>query len=759
MSDAKFFAKGKAEELEKELLGTNKKDKNHVRKTTALKRVVANMTMNNNEMIQLFQTVISMMSIDNLEIKKMCFLYLINYSRMKPELARTALPRLAEDLSDRSPLVRALSLRTLSCIQLESFNRILVDHLGQLLKDKDPYVRKTAAFAVAKAWTFNSSLAEEKGLISGVNKLLLDSNPTVVSAGLAALTDITDRAEGMKLTLSYHDASKFVQILGDCNEWSQTYILNGLMSYVPEDTSEALLMAERLSPRLAHSNASVVLGVIRVILYLTHYIADDTAVQSLLRRFGPPLVTLLSKPPEIQYVALRNCFLLLQKYPHILENDIKVFYCKYNDPIYVKVTKLEIIFLLAKKDNIAEILRELKEYASEIDVQFVRKAVRAIGKLAIKIESAARQCIDTLLDLVSTRVSYIVQEATVVIRNIFRKYPNKYESIISILCQNLDSLDEPEAKEAMIWIIGEYASRIDNSDELLDDFLFSFKDEAAEVQLALLTATVKLFIQRPSKGQELVLRVLKWSTEETDNPDLRDRGYMYWRLLSASSNNPQLTRQIVLADRPTVSVESDKLDEGMIEELNLYIGSLASVYLKPSTQIFKGSKARKLEKTHALRSSSASESDGLMYFDSIAATSTPVGVTDQLAGFSISQTDVARQQPLSAQTQFQQQQQLLGTNPAYPPASNINNSSTFFQGLTADQMTTPAPYQASNGYFDVAKLGIDGDMSAMPGNTAILNGAGIVMSSTQEYFPQTPVDRQASYLRTPFVRSNHDDLL
>lgn len=84
----------------------------------------------------------------------------------------------------------------------------------------------------------------------------------------------------------------------------------------------------------------------------------------------------------------------------------------------------------------------------------------------------------------------------------------------------------------MIWIIGQYADRIENADELLDDFLYSFLDEPVEVQLALLTATVKLFIKRPTAGQELVPKVLKWATEDTVNPDLRDRGYIYWRLLS-----------------------------------------------------------------------------------------------------------------------------------------------------------------------------------------------------------------------------------
>ena len=145
-------------------------------------------------------------------------------------------------------------------------------------------------------------------------------------------------------------------------------------------------------------------------------------------------------------------------------------------------------------------------YATEIDVDFVRKSVRAIGKLAIKIAPAAQLCISTLLSLVSTKVSYIVQEATVVIRNIFRKYPNQYESIISTLCENLDSLDEPEAKAAMIWVIGQYADRIEDSDVLLEDFLDSFLEETHEVQLALLTATVKLFIQRPTRGSTLCPR-------------------------------------------------------------------------------------------------------------------------------------------------------------------------------------------------------------------------------------------------------------
>lgn len=133
------------------------------------------------------------------------------------------------------------------------------------------------------------------------------------------------------------------------------------MNYVPQDASEASLLAERISPRLSHSNSAVVLTCVRVLLYLSNYIADERVIDSLCLKLSPPLVTLLSKGPEIQYLTLRNALLILQRRPDVLRNDIRVFFCKYNDPIYVKVTKLELIYMLASEDNINEVLAELKE--------------------------------------------------------------------------------------------------------------------------------------------------------------------------------------------------------------------------------------------------------------------------------------------------------------------------------------------------------------------------------------------------------------
>lgn len=60
-------------------------------------------------------------------------------------------------------------------------------------------------------------------------------------------------------------------------------------------------------------------------------------------------------------------------------------------------------------------------YATEVDVDFVRKSVRAIGRCAIKVEQAAERCVSTLLDLIQTKVNYVVQEAIVVIKVCIQK--------------------------------------------------------------------------------------------------------------------------------------------------------------------------------------------------------------------------------------------------------------------------------------------------------------------------------------------------
>lgn len=206
------------QELRAELLSSEKKDKSHAKKKVVLKKIVANMTMSN-DMSSLFPDIVQCVSIPQLEIKKMCFLFLINYARLKPDQAVRALPVLLGDLEDINPLVRALALRTMSYIHVREINVGLVDPLKSLLKDPDPYVRKTAAMCVAKLHGHDRILVEsDPKLLNQLRDLLGDTNSTVVANALAALMDICERTEGMRLNLNTTLASKMVFAMSECSE-------------------------------------------------------------------------------------------------------------------------------------------------------------------------------------------------------------------------------------------------------------------------------------------------------------------------------------------------------------------------------------------------------------------------------------------------------------------------------------------------------------------------------------------------------------
>ncbi|KAJ7279117.1 adaptin N terminal region-domain-containing protein [Mycena rebaudengoi] len=553
----------------------------------AIKRTIAAMTVGK-DVSGLFPDVLKNMQTDDLEQKKLVYLYLMNYAKTQPELVILAVNTFVKDADDPNPLVRALAIRTMGVLRAEKIIDYLCDPLQKCLNDDNPYVRKTAALCVAKLYDLKPELVIENGFLEQLHEMITDSNPMVVANTVAALTDIHIAASAQPSSSTTDPAifvistavlQKLLIALPECNEWGRIALLNAIARYVAQDAKESEHICERVVPQFQHANGSVVLAAVKVVMIHIRGVQREELAKQLIRKMAPPLVTMLSAPPEVQWVALRNINLLLQKRPETLSSEIRVFFCKYNDPLYVKIEKLDIMVRLASDTNVDALLSELKEYATEVDVDFVRKSVRAIGQTAVKIDVAAERCVHVLLDLIATRVSYVVQEAVVVMKDIFRKYPSTYEGVIPTLCANLDELDEPEAKASLIWIIGEYANKIDNADELLGIFVDTFIEESYSVQLQTLTAVVKLFLKKPDSSQGIVQRVLETATKECDSPDVRDRAYIYWRLLST---DPGAAKAVVLAHRPPISIPQTTVSPALLEELLGEVSSLSTVYHKPA---------------------------------------------------------------------------------------------------------------------------------------------------------------------------------
>jgi vesicle coat complex subunit len=94
----------------------------------------------------------------------------------------------------------------------------LTEQLRHHLKDRDPYVRKTAAICVAKLYAADPRKAEKGGFVENLRDLLVDSNATVVANAVAALSEIADRPDGVVFKLNLPIANKLIAALGESSE-------------------------------------------------------------------------------------------------------------------------------------------------------------------------------------------------------------------------------------------------------------------------------------------------------------------------------------------------------------------------------------------------------------------------------------------------------------------------------------------------------------------------------------------------------------
>lgn len=608
MSDSKLFGKCKSQELRVELEQAKKKLKPQAKVKVVLKKAISNIILHNNELAHLLEDVTALMTIDDFEIRSLCSQFIVHYAPLDHSKALGALKfyeRFADDLNAN---IRALAVKTVASVNLKEYILIALPMAKRLLLDTTPHVRTSAAFAVARLYQHDDERTTKNGLIDDLNELLYDENQVVVANALAALNSITESDKSLKLTIDKNHSLALVNGLSSANEWRTVYLLDALMSFVPQDSKDALSLIEIVLSCLVHSNSAVVLNAVKVIVYLSNYVeGPEVVIPGLAKRIGSSLVSLLSKPPEIQFLVLRNVILLLLGKRYLLEVDVEQFFWKFDDPIYVRDTKLEIIYLLADEYNVEVVFRELEEYATEIDANMARKAIRAFGNLAIKIDATAQQSVDTLIDLLADGVPHIVQESIVVLKNVLRKYPGRFDYAIEPAVRNYEVAIERDAKASVCWIVGQYAEKIPNAQKIITYLVLSFNESPLEVQYVILTAVVKYYVKFPVQGEAPLLKVLKKATEVSDNPDVRDRGFFYWRMITSPENAgtegnfQKKTKEIVIDTEPLISSENENIDPNILEELELNIGSLVSVYLKSVEHVFRLAKRKLLPYSLALQ--------------------------------------------------------------------------------------------------------------------------------------------------------------
>mmetsp|Transcript_9002 Transcript_9002/g.32887 ORF Transcript_9002/g.32887 Transcript_9002/m.32887 type:complete len:142 (-) Transcript_9002:2872-3297(-) len=129
-SDARYFTsqkKGEVAEWRDEI-----HDPDRDKRKNAVKKVIAAMTVGK-DVSMLFTDVVNCGQTDSVELKKLVYLYLINYAKTQPDLAILAVNTFVKDSQDPNPLIRALAVRTMGCIRVSKIIEYLCDPLHKAL--------------------------------------------------------------------------------------------------------------------------------------------------------------------------------------------------------------------------------------------------------------------------------------------------------------------------------------------------------------------------------------------------------------------------------------------------------------------------------------------------------------------------------------------------------------------------------------------------------------------------------------------------
>jgi len=232
-------------------------------------------------------------------------------------------------------------------------------------------------------------------------------------------------------------------------------------------------------------------------------------------------------------------------------------------------------------------MTELAEYATDVDVEIARGAIRGISKIAIKIGGAVDEAIDHLLSFLDLNTNYVNAEACIAIKDLLRKYPERYEEVIPALHKCLKAVDdtENEGKVAVIWMIGEYGESINQAPYILEPLIENFKEESSSVvRMELLSATMKLFFKRPPEVHKMLGKLLKAAISDTTKIDVRDRALMYYRLLKLDIHE---AARIVNCPKSTVDVFAEEEDAELKETIFKEFNSLSVIYNLPSEKFIR----------------------------------------------------------------------------------------------------------------------------------------------------------------------------
>lgn len=592
-------------------------------KRTVLQCVIALMTMGV-DTSSLFTSVIRACFTPDLVSKKLIYFYLTTQSKTNRGLAILSINTFLKECGDESPLVRGLALRSLAALKgIAQLYEYLFPVLKVAFSDRSAYVRKIATLCALLVFRASPEDYIANGFHDAVLMCLKDPSAQVCANALEVLLEIaafdcaweeqrqqqeldcldastgTGTGAGKALPSAgaaarhYHPAQHtpfnvtkpviyhLLSSLGGLNEWQQAQIINLVRRYTPAGEEEMFDIMNVLEERLTGMHGGLVLSCAHAFIHVTqNYPAVHAQV---LQRLRQPLLMLLtcSASTESSYAVLCHLKLLVRRGPAVYRGDYKAFFCRYGEPSYMRAMKLDVLAAVADAQSAAPIVEELVAVSEDRSAIIARKAIEALGRIALRLPDAAPHILSKFLELIDLGTVPVRGRTLVVLKDFLRKYRNPavVRPFLAALveAQGRVHFADQDSRTALVWVLGEFGEHLDDAPYILETMADDLLAQPATFRLQLLTSAVLLFFKRPPEMQALLGRVFGVLVNDFSNADVLDRAMMYYRLLR---EDPAAAAHIICTPKEPLDgaffedQDTDSVDKLFFEEFD----SLSVVY-------------------------------------------------------------------------------------------------------------------------------------------------------------------------------------
>ncbi|KAF8948580.1 AP-4 complex subunit beta-1 [Haplosporangium gracile] len=307
-----------------------------------------------------FATMVSSASTRDIAIKKIAYAFLARYGHTNEELCFLGINTLHQDCVDLDPTVRALALRTLCSLGQKSVMRFMLQPLNKGFQDKNANVRKTAAVACISLFELDPAFVLGKShqsittseIVDRLYSLLSDKDTQVVVNAVLALETILVDEGGVVVNRAI--AQHLIRRYKDWTPGQLQVILGMLCRYKPESDDEIYEIMNDVDDGLQHTSLAVQMATLRLFIWLCQDLAEiDEDVQTTVEE---TLLKHLESPhPDLVFASLHHLALILEKsgrLRHDSTQHLSAILCKPNDPIVIKLKKLELCTIVAQFSSV-----------------------------------------------------------------------------------------------------------------------------------------------------------------------------------------------------------------------------------------------------------------------------------------------------------------------------------------------------------------------------------------------------------------------